>query len=373
MKVLLFVKFYAILKKEVVGIRKNNPKYNKWLKRRLKRLERRRCLRKKKNGISVSAYNTAVRSIKKPTAKRDIEEVVAQAPAVFSLINNSEEVGSFFDGIKKYIMSSMKKKVSIFFDLSRVETVTIDAIMYLLAIIKNLQKHGVTKHYYHGNMPSCKEAHAIFQESGFLNFVNSSVATINTNTNKIAIRTGRHNDASVLRDICDFIIEKAKGSKITTKSVYVILAEMMYNTYEHAYTDMRHIIDNWYIFAEYVKDSIKITFLDTGLGIPKTIRRNFGERLLQVSEGKLVQSALNGEFRSKTKLKYRNNGLPTIKKQVEDSRINNLHIISNRASCIVNKTDDGVSLISKELKTPIMGTLYYWEIPVIANMEVVYD
>lgn len=244
--------------------------------------------------------------------------------------------------------------------MSKIENVTIDAIIYLLAIIKNLQKHGMTKHNYSGNTPVNNFARKKFVESGFFKYVNSKGPSVVANENKIAIRTGQCNDSNVLKEICDFIIDKANCSKVATKGIYVLMAEMMYNTSEHAYTHSSKMMKNWYIFVEHENERVKITFMDTGLGIPKTMRKRLVEGLIR-TEDELIISALKGEFRSKTKLAYRNNGLPTIRKYAENQQIENLHILSNKAVCTINK--DG-SITAKEQNSPIMGTIYYWDIPI---------
>ncbi len=246
-----------------------------------------------------------------------------------------------------------------------VEEVTIDAIIYLLALIKNLQSNGLTRRRFQGNLPKNTKASEMFTESGFLSFVNSNISSINTNANKITIRTGRSNDGNVLKEICEFIINKAVCSRTDTRFLYVLMAEMMYNTYEHAYDDKTLTSKNWYIFVECDENVAKITFADTGLGIPKTMRKNFGERLLSVSPDKLVLSALNGEFRSQTKLPYRNNGLPTIKSYVDKQMINNLYLVSNHAYCLVKYKNGQVEIDTKVLQNAILGTMFYWEVPFV--------
>ena len=321
--------------------------------------------KRKRRGFSssFSATGKSIKRVSKPTRKNDWEKVEVKAPKIFSLINNPEEVSEFFNEVKSYIVSRQKKKVNVFFNLSEVEEVTIDAIIYLLALIKNLQSHGLTKRRFQGNLPENIKAAEMFAESGFLSFVNSNMPAINTNANKITIRTGRSNDSNVLKEICEFIISKAGCSRVNTKFLYVLMAEMMYNTYEHAYDDKSLTSKNWYIFVECDEKVAKITFADTGLGIPKTMRKNFGERLLGIPPDKLVVSALNGEFRSQTKLPYRNNGLPTIKSYVDKEMIRNLYLISNRAYCLGKYIKGQVEIDTKVLQNAIMGTMFYWEVP----------
>lgn len=351
----------------MIFIRKNSRQYRQWLKKRnlrnLKKRSQRKSTIAKQNHTYVEHYST-IRQVSAPTKKDEWRRITVEAPSHFSLIDNTTEVTSFFDDVSSYLRLKRNEKVDIVFDLSKVQVVTIDAIMYLLALIKNLQKKNLmADRHFSGNMPINAVAKQMFEESGFLNFVNSTVPAIKTNANKIAIRTGESNDSKVLKEICDFIIEKANSSRIKTTFLYVMMAEMMYNTYEHAY-DITGTVKNWYIFVELVDDRIKFTFLDTGLGIPKTMRKNLSEKLLKVSEDKLILSALSGaDFRSQTKLYYRNNGLPTIRRYAETHKIENLRILSHKAVCLISYEEDKRKYKTHVQEKPLLGTLYYWEVP----------
>ncbi len=311
----------------------------------------------------------SIKKIASATRKNDVEKVEVTAPTNFSIINNTAEVTKFFFDIREYLISSRNKRVSVYFRLENVKQVTTDAIMYLLALIKNLQKYKLTKHNFSGNAPVDKNANEIFVQSGFYDFVNSRMPKI-TNTNKIAIRTGQSNDSAVLKEICNFIIEKAHTTRIHTKFLYKMMAEMMYNTAEHAYETESRYLKNWYIYVELDDKRIKTTFLDTGLGIPKTMRQKVSEKLLNAPQNRLILSALAGETfnRSHTKLPYRNNGLPTIKKYAENKDIYNLHILSNKAVCEINNSLGDMTLNTYDQSVSIMGTIYYWEVP-LASLQ----
>lgn len=324
--------------------------------------------KKKQHSLLIASNRTNSRNIITTSSaihKNDVEQVEVTAPTNFSIINNAEEVTSFFRDIKSYLSSSRNKTINMYFRLDEVQQVTTDAIMYLLALIKNLQKQKLTKHKFSGNAPADKRAKEIFVQSGFYDFVNSKMPKI-TNADKITIRTGQSNDSKVLKEICDFIIEKANTTRVHTRFLYKMMAEMMYNTHEHAYETKSAFLKNWYIYVELSDKCIKTTFLDTGLGIPSTMRVKLSEKILNSPQNELILAALNGENlnRSRTKLPYRNNGLPTIKKYAENKNIYNLHIISNRAVCKINDASGNMTLETYDQRTSIMGTIYYWEVPI---------
>lgn len=299
-----------------------------------------------------------------PTHKDDTTGVKVSPPSNFSLIHNTEETTKFFVNVQKFIRGQFDKKTDVFFDLSNIKEVTIDAVMYLLATIKNLQVKHLSKFFFRGNMPNDPNAKLMFEESGFLKFVESPKTLIKTNENKIAIRTGRSNDSVVLKEICDFIIDKAGCSRLDTKFLYVMMAEMMYNTYEHAYLNNNPTIKNWYIFVELVDSRIGVTFLDTGAGISNTITKSFLEKIGSKTQDELIKSALLGQFRTKTKLGYRGNGLPTIRGYAETQNITNLHILANKAVCKVNYESTNKWFEGYEQNQNLMGTIYYWEVSI---------
>ena len=326
-----------------------------------KNLKHRRRNRKGQSYSRAAKPNNYIKKAQAPTRKNDIETITVTAPQNFSIINNADELSKFFEEITYYLKNHKKNKVVVNFNLGPIEQVTIDAIMYLLAIIKNLQLNDLTRHKFEGNLPKNEPALSKFKESGFLNFVNSNVKKVTANENKIAIRTGQSNDGNILKEICDFVIERAKCTKAETKFLYPLMAEMMYNTHEHAYGNKSITMKNWYIFVECEDNLIKTTFLDTGLGIPSTIKKRLGESLFKEREDKLLESALNGEFRSKTKLTYRNTGLPTIKDHAMKREILNLHIVSNKAYCYINEDN---SVVRQEIESKVAGTIFYWEVDI---------
>ena len=62
------------------------------------------------------------------------------SPRQFSLINNGDEMLEFFSSIIELIrqITQTKNKRKIFIDISKVEDLTIDAVIYLIVIIRNL-------------------------------------------------------------------------------------------------------------------------------------------------------------------------------------------------------------------------------------------
>jgi hypothetical protein len=110
---------------------------------------------------------------------------------------------------------------------------------------------------------------------------------------------------------------------------------------------------------------LHFTFLDNGLTIPATIRRNLGEYLadiagvllpvVQTQDHRLIESALKGDFRTKTGVVYRGKGLPKIYEYSNNRNIENLVVISRNGYVGV------ANGIVKDLNEKFYGTLLSWD------------
>lgn len=247
---------------------------------------------------------------------------------------------------------------------------SIDALMYLLAIINNLSENFQIK--FSGNVPTDHRIKSLFVKSGFYRFVKHSPSIpISTSSDTIQIVSGNNSDVKTAQKMSDFMSEKTGISAKKFNYLYVMMIEMMSNTYKHAYTDSNSPLSpSWYCFAEYNqhRNNVSFTFMDIGEGIPATVRKNFAEKIdfLKIKrEDKYVISALNGEFRTSTSKEYRGKGLPRIRKFCAENKIQNMRIITNKADISVGQD----SYESTELNIPLQGTLYYWQINLVDLQE----
>lgn len=336
-------------------MRKNNPKYKLWLKRRQKHLEKKR----KKNNVRKCNSNINRHQTSNLSKNNNQEEYRITAPKNFSIKDNTAEVSEFFDKIIKFT-NSRKNNTYIMFDLSMVEQITADAILYLLAVMRDLQKLGVTRHHFSGNLPKNKNAKDYIVQSGFLDYVKSDINKDNNNNQCIKIMSDNKHEQKYIKTICDFVNNCANTTKKDTRFLYVLINEMMLNTCQHAYESKSAKLNRWYLFVQKEMNVIKFTFLDIGLGIPKTVRKSFKE-IVWPTESSIISSALNGDPRTQTKLDFRGRGLPKIKDCVYKNKLNNFTIISNKGYCSLVE-EDGKQLIKEtEMKKPIVGTIFYWE------------
>lgn len=289
-----------------------------------------------------------------------------RAPDVFSFILNPDETNAFFAKIISFITKQTNFGRSLFIDISRIETLTIDALMYLLAIVNNMNARFQNKYSFSGNAPDKPEVRKLFAESGFYHFVKHHGAEpITRNNDNLQIVSGQMSEPNTAKRMSDFVCSKANVTKLESNFIYIMMIELMSNTFKHAYADGQDVLlPRWYSFAEYDGDhTISFTFMDTGDGIPATVRKNFAERLdiLKLKgDGRYVTSALDGEFRTSTGQTFRGKGLPRIRRFCRENKIQNLRIITNSADVSVHQSDYSIGTINN----PLCGTLYYWQIDI---------
>lgn len=288
------------------------------------------------------------------------------APTVLNLFNETEKTLSFFSDVVNKI-SQCGYEGCLYFNLSAVEFISPDAIMYLIAIISNNKRIRSFRIQCKGNVPKNNTARQMFYDTGFFDFVNSKGKAPERKSEYMAIRAGRISEPAIATEFCDFVNCRTGKNAIATKKLFPMLIELMTNTVQHAYGSNlfgeAKMLSNWYVFAQDVGDSIRFIFLDTGLGIPRTVSKRLFEIVKDVFTSKTdaayLKSALTGEgLRSETGLTYRGNGLPEIYKTCCAGKISGLSIISGRAICSVS----GNTAETRTITSPLEGTLFSWNV-----------
>ena len=341
-------------------MKKVSIKRKKWLDRRSKKIAinyNKHFIKSKtkvKNSKFTTYYNNTIKKYEFFT------------PQNFSFINNPNETILFFNKIFDFILKKTRKSRDIFINTNRTDKLTIDAIMFLIAIINNINFNIKQNLNFSGNEPLCKEAKNEFKESGFYKYVKRIIdAPIDRNENNIQIVSGRVCDVKLAQRISDFIQNKTNVQLSKLRFIYVMMIELMSNTHKHAYNNSDNVLNSrWFCFVKFIKDGkFSFSFLDTGLGIPTTIRKNFLERINILglkTDNDYLCSVLNGDFRTSTNKEYRGKGIPKIREFSKSNKIQKLHIISNNADILVISNEYKREDILNKLK----GTLYYWEIDI---------
>jgi len=280
------------------------------------------------------------------------------APQNFSLYSNPDETLAFISKIEDKVLDGRP----VFFDMQPIEILTIDTIMYFLATLKKMKLSGI-RYSCNGSLPSNHECKALLVSSGFLDYVRSRRTDSDMAHDSLVVKilTGQKADPSAAKTVCCFAMEKLGLDRTEIRNLYNIIIELMLNTKQHAYIhrDWSPITD-WYIFVHHIqaKNVVRFIFLDSGAGIPVTIKKKGWEFAAAAvgfgSDTAYIKSALAGNFRSRSGLPYRGKGLPKIDSFYRRGYIKDLTIMSNQGYF----SNDNDSDINQTLR----GTLFYWEL-----------
>lgn len=331
--------------------KKRRTKYLKWLDKRNKKNLQKRTKRKKK-----------------PKKKVKCLLYPLSMPRIMSLTENSEQTIDYFNKIIATVNRTIPKNYkAILIDATEVEVITIDSLMYLLAIVISLKNVKGNVNEFRGNLPKNENAKKIFKESGFLNFVQNNIDISNiTNKDRLQILTGKDVDGEIIKKLIKFVEEHFGVTRVSTKFLYHMLIELMTNTNNHAYEN-DYMKNKWYLYAfvNENNDKITITFLDTGTGIPYTVSKKWDDKFKEMfynkGESYYIASAMDGEFRTQTQLKHRGKGLPDIYAHLINKEIVNLKIISGKGKLDFS---NAIKLYDAciNLKSNLQGTVYYFEL-----------
>lgn len=335
-----------------------------WKKRNSRKLALEK--REKKKGIRAHSERQEGRK------RRHVEYYSALAPREFSVIHNPEGTYEYFLKIIEEIKQRKFKEI-FYFDLENVEEISVDAIMYILALMRNIKNKEALKYTFKGNQPVSDKANRLLMESGFFKYVSSNNPHIQTQGDNLQIVTGRKVDNDVAGDVCDFINKQCKTPVSFTDTLYEVIIELMTNTVQHAYNEEKLLtVSQWYIYAGSVEDDIELVFLDTGKGIPQTVNKKAIEKFGEIfatgkSDADYVVSALKGEWRSQTGENYRGRGLPCVIEYAQNAEVHSMTVVSGKAMVFVNAD----SIEQRELEEKLFGTLYYWKIRKVKKEEAV--
>lgn len=262
-----------------------------------------------------------------------------------------------------YRAKSDKRRFNVQIDVSEVQDLSIDSIMYLIAVVFNIVREcnniDLT-----GNLPNNSDARDLMIEAGFDKFVNFKgriVPAPKIEGNAIKISSGGSINTDKAKQIIDFVVNKTGRKRCQFSFLYEMLIELMANVNEHAYDSKvkNSPLSTWYCYVKFEYSKVKFIFLDTGFGIPATVLKKFLENINPfLSESKIIRSALNGDFRTKTGLEFRGKGLPGIMAKHRSGQIQELQIISGSGKV----RNEGTNPVDEDTSSKLKGTLYAWSI-----------
>ncbi len=341
-----------------MGVTRRNKK-KKWFDNRNKKRMRQLSRQKRERYSNPSGK----------TPKHKGSPYFLRVPDDFSILNNASETIKFFSDVFEMI-NVCSIQDSIFFDMENTKNVTPDAIMYLIAVINNTRRVRTLKISCKGNIPLSPSARKLIESVGFYNYVKPLRTFAEPkDSERIKILHGEDPNGETTSQLCDFVNDKINSkSMLETKRLYPILVELMTNVRQHAYKGFAGTLQpRWYTYAENRDKDIRFVFLDTGQGIPNTVRKDWAERIRDLfgdvagnsGDSDYIEAALKGDFRTETNQRFRGKGLPEVYNSVisSEGRLTELSIISGHGKCYVSC--DG-SIEKEYMDNPFEGTLFMW-------------
>ena len=355
---------------EVKTIKKFSSEYKEWKKRndaKKARNKRKHKIKRRYSNSRVVETNNNIKTENPPVKS-------FQVPEIFSIVENPEQTISFLNGIIESIGDIRNKlkhdkssELQYLFqiNLKNVKRITGDALMYLLAVIKNTKGQKCLPINWSTNFPEDNETNEFLRFSGYIDFMKSDKNNLKRTNENVQIRTGMtyvysNDNIDVRKEVIDFTAQKLNKNKKELQFLFNILTEIITNI-EHAYNKRNELIfdPSWYIMVENDNNKIKYTFMDHGFGIPTTVKKKTVEEVLKMlnldKEYKYIKTALDGSYkRTQTGKDERSTGLPDVYEKYINKKISNLIIISNYAYYCEDK--------SKDLTIDLTGTIICWEI-----------
>jgi hypothetical protein len=275
-------------------------------------------------------------------------------PGNFSIINNPEETIAF---VRECGVVARWNNLNL--DLSKITQITADAITVLIAVIQGL----VGKRLVNGNLPAHAETSEILAQSGFFAHVRSKQAPPPGKHGRISRQESKKVEPLVARDLIQIGTAAVRGQPQRSYAAYRTLIECMTNTHNHAAGKHRRfdVKETWYstVYADVKRSRICYTFLDTGVGIFRSVRIGTLRRaykLLRIEDDRdILKDILEGKVESSTGHRYRGKGLPSIYDLSKRGSIKSLIIIANDVFANVSTGEYRI------LRVQFPGTLLYWE------------
>tara|TARA_B110000114_G_C15010672_1_gene364634 strand:+ start:60 stop:1067 length:1008 start_codon:yes stop_codon:yes gene_type:complete len=323
-------------------------KYKKRNNRRAKKSFRNKQSRLNKTYQPNKENTTSEPVVRKPT--QNIE-----APLEFSLIENTDNVLAYFKEAREYLGEGYP----INFDISKITSLTSDAIILQIARIKDQRFHSKTTIL--GNAPENPDLKELFMQSGFYDYVKTNGQKPNKTDTLIHKITNNKVEPAIAKEACLVGLKHVFGNEEIFDPLYDVLIEVMQNTNNHA-GETRGMYDWWiHIYNDPISKTSKYTFLDLGVGIfdslpVRDFKRKVGETLGLNNNKDLVKPLFDGKIKSRTARPERGKGIPQVYDSSKHIAFDKFILISNDIRVNLKNMD------IKKLKHDFSGTLFYWEL-----------
>ena len=164
-----------------------NIKLKRLIQKRLRKvLKKRRRVDDDESHVKSKKQQYSKRSKKLSKQLHKNQSVSVCPPTNFSIVNNSLETLTFYQNM----MNTFEEIHPVYLDVSNTEKITIDALLYLLAVVNQMKFRNIPVHL-RGNLPKKMDVRKKFVESGFLDYCKSKSETIFASGDCVRIIDGK--------------------------------------------------------------------------------------------------------------------------------------------------------------------------------------
>lgn len=332
------------------------PKYKRWQRRRVLKLQRK--LRKKR---SVSKKG----KVKSSTSSRQFNEVKLPvvAPPDLRLIENLDGCLDFFRDLRSKDFISQKGRLKyVIMSLKDVTEIDYGTISVLTSLNDDL---GFKKILLRTILPDNLTCRQFMIDSGYLNNLvddygkpfpkseQSELIFFEKGTGYLS-----DDDSKKISLIVKNVVGHITGSPQYCQPVKTIILEICGNSIEWSGTENQQ----WLLGVKYEKEKVIFTVTDVGRGILETLYRRFSKKYfadILRSDDEILKRAFDKKYGSTTQEENRNKGLPAVKANFVQGKIQGLKVITNNV--ILHFDDDNQSREFKKGSPRFKGTFYQWE------------
>lgn len=294
---------------------------------------------------------------------------VILAPVSLNFKEGTDETIIFLAKLRQEVLKGRVKNILI--DLTSLEEISPAAAVVLLAELTRCIYYAGKIKKISGNYPKTDRAAQVLVDIGFFRAFGAKTPKFTlANHGRVYIKTvfGNRSDGRYTSGLLKQFEEVCGLHPLASKRLYGALIECMDNVKGHAYPEFPgtrpDLSGEWWLcgFADPVRRQIAIVFYDLGEGIPTTIKRKRSIRIrsyLNFTDSRILKRAVEVGLSSKDSHR-RGTGLPSLRQFVDFAPNGFLRVMSGRGDIKYTRTSKKIT--SRDLKTPLQGSLIVWTI-----------
>lgn len=290
-------------------------------------------------------------------------------PSAMDFSDNLEETCKALDVARDEILYGDADVV--FLDLSRLEGISPEAAIVLLAELQRGRECKSSRKRIQGNYPASEKASKMLHDMGFFRGLNIRAPTLKGKADlRLNFKATPGNESSMrLADKMVKMFEHVVDfPKVARRRLCEAMVEAMDNVKAHAYlsdTADPVLLGEWWMggFCDLGTNQVAFVFYDQGLGIPTTLKTKFSNKIrgfLTWSEAEMIQDAVM-EGKTRRDSTRHGCGLPSLRSFIDELGVGGfLRVISNRGDFTYFRNRSRAT--TESLKKSFSGTLIIWSV-----------